>query len=392
MSALRDAIIKVCATMPVIEFAQGDDWIQVDPVEDRWRWRHHKSIDWNGWASGFFNDEGAALDESTIRIVPRAEADDWRSRPAFPCHQLTTQELETMRNRWIGVLPISEDAEQLAYVIEWDPAARCYTASGGGVISAGTTPEKAIAAHRSAVAMAVRNAPPRRAAHSEPAPVSTEQLTPMDIRAADANGRLVVDGNGYGTVYPTQIATETATNPHPSGCHTETPGLRNCDSDGHESCGTCSRRAERDDMVQEAMATIWRNGGIVISPDLDQCSCDFCTGKKKIEDNWCPRCGEEMLQLPKRWENLNVCDKCETDMRISDHLDTIQKLIDDCEDNELSRAAFDALTAIKNEITRDGSIKNQLPTISVPEPQSNIPAHTNHDKSAAFDHDPGDEE
>lgn len=49
------------------------------------------------------------------------------------------------------------------------------------------------------------------------------------------------------------------TNPHPSGCHTEAPGSRDCDSDGHESCYSCSRRTERDEQV-------WREGGIVVPP------------------------------------------------------------------------------------------------------------------------------
>lgn len=48
-------------------------------------------------------------------------------------------------------------------------------------------------------------------------------------------------------------------NPHPSGCHTEAPGSRDCYSDGHESCYSCSRRAERDEEV-------WREGGIVVPP------------------------------------------------------------------------------------------------------------------------------
>lgn len=48
-------------------------------------------------------------------------------------------------------------------------------------------------------------------------------------------------------------------NPHPSGCHTEAPGSRDCDSDGHESCFSCSRRSERNEQV-------WRGGGIVEPP------------------------------------------------------------------------------------------------------------------------------
>lgn len=44
------------------------------------------------------------------------------------------------------------------------------------------------------------------------------------------------------------------------------------------------------------------------------CTCDFCTGKKKHEDNWCFRCAEVRMQLPKWWENADVCDECERQM------------------------------------------------------------------------------
>lgn len=37
-----------------------------------------------------------------------------------------------------------------------------------------------------------------------------------------------------------------ASNEHPDGCHTEEPGTRDCESDGHYSCRTCSRRVEED--------------------------------------------------------------------------------------------------------------------------------------------------
>lgn len=45
------------------------------------------------------------------------------------------------------------------------------------------------------------------------------------------------------------------------------------------------------------------------------CACDFCTGKKKREDNWCPYCGEVQLELPKYWENLDVCNVCEEKLK-----------------------------------------------------------------------------
>jgi hypothetical protein len=42
-----------------------------------------------------------------------------------------------------------------------------------------------------------------------------------------------------------------------------------------------------------------------------QCTCDFCTGAKRREDNWCARCGDVQLASPKNWENLDVCEECE---------------------------------------------------------------------------------
>lgn len=41
------------------------------------------------------------------------------------------------------------------------------------------------------------------------------------------------------------------------------------------------------------------------------CGCDFCTGKKRWEDNWCSRCGKVQMTPPKWWENEDVCDACE---------------------------------------------------------------------------------
>lgn len=45
-----------------------------------------------------------------------------------------------------------------------------------------------------------------------------------------------------------------------------------------------------------------------------ECGCDFCTGKKKLADNWCPGCAEVILQPPRHWENLDVCDACEAEI------------------------------------------------------------------------------
>lgn len=41
------------------------------------------------------------------------------------------------------------------------------------------------------------------------------------------------------------------------------------------------------------------------------CACDFCTGKKDWNDNWCPWCGKVQMEPPKWWENMDMCDECE---------------------------------------------------------------------------------
>jgi hypothetical protein len=46
------------------------------------------------------------------------------------------------------------------------------------------------------------------------------------------------------------------------------------------------------------------------------CRCDFCTGKKRWDDNWCARCGEAQMTPPKWWENCDVCDACEAAIRL----------------------------------------------------------------------------
>lgn len=48
---------------------------------------------------------------------------------------------------------------------------------------------------------------------------------------------------------------------------------------------------------------------------VNGCSCEFCTGEKSFDDNWCARCGDVKLVLPKWWENEDVCDKCETEIK-----------------------------------------------------------------------------
>lgn len=49
----------------------------------------------------------------------------------------------------------------------------------------------------------------------------------------------------------------------------------------------------------------------VASRSWPACQCDFCTGKKRWADNWCPCCGKVVMALPKWWENLDVCEACE---------------------------------------------------------------------------------
>ena len=90
MSALDDALGRCLAEAPIVELAAGDDWIQIDPVSQRFRWRHHRAASWSGWTKYWRSDLDeihATADQSTVRIVPRVETDNWRSRPAFPCHK-----------------------------------------------------------------------------------------------------------------------------------------------------------------------------------------------------------------------------------------------------------------------------------------------------------------
>lgn len=45
------------------------------------------------------------------------------------------------------------------------------------------------------------------------------------------------------------------------------------------------------------------------------CDCEFCTGKKNWDDNWCPCCAEVMMTAPKWHEDLDVCDSCEKTLK-----------------------------------------------------------------------------
>jgi len=48
---------------------------------------------------------------------------------------------------------------------------------------------------------------------------------------------------------------------------------------------------------------------------VNGCDCDFCTGRKKHDDNWCACCGEVKLRDDQWWENMDVCDACDARLR-----------------------------------------------------------------------------
>lgn len=59
-----------------------------------------------------------------------------------------------------------------------------------------------------------------------------------------------------------------------------------------------------------------------------KCECDFCTGKKRWTDNWCPRCGEVQMLPPKSWEDMDVCDACDEHMRKENEADADDMIAD----------------------------------------------------------------
>lgn len=79
MSALQDAIDRVTSEVPIVEFACGNDWLQVDPLNKAFRWRPSQA-DWEKWFPLKAVGIAKYLKIRSIRVVPRAEADDWRSR------------------------------------------------------------------------------------------------------------------------------------------------------------------------------------------------------------------------------------------------------------------------------------------------------------------------
>lgn len=82
MSAFRDAYKTIADQCPVIEFFLDGDLMQYDPCARSIRWvLRHPDEQWGQWRSDttlrLIDEE---VDQSTVRIVPRAEADDWRRR------------------------------------------------------------------------------------------------------------------------------------------------------------------------------------------------------------------------------------------------------------------------------------------------------------------------
>jgi len=70
---------------------------------------------------------------------------------------------------------------------------------------------------------------------------------------------------------------------------------------------------------------------LALGPDepatpINGCHCDFCTLKKKYEDNWCTLCAEVKMVPPKWWENEDVCDKCESEFLIEEARAELQRL------------------------------------------------------------------
>ena len=87
MSALEDVVARVREDIPIIEFAYGPDWWQFDIPTNLMRWRMPLAPGWSRWnrAKRFIFEK--SFNESVIRLVPRGEADNWRLRPGFHCHE-----------------------------------------------------------------------------------------------------------------------------------------------------------------------------------------------------------------------------------------------------------------------------------------------------------------
>lgn len=47
------------------------------------------------------------------------------------------------------------------------------------------------------------------------------------------------------------------------------------------------------------------------TPRKVSCACDFCSGRKTWDDNWCPSCAKVKMTPPKWWEDMDLCDTCE---------------------------------------------------------------------------------
>ncbi len=100
----------------------------------------------------------------------------------------------------------------------------------------GTGESAALQAARSAVARLTESE--RR---SMAAMMLAEKIIEARTKLRELESRFVDIFNGHASdVAPS--------NEHPDGCHTADPiELRDCESDGHYSCRTCSRRVERED-------------------------------------------------------------------------------------------------------------------------------------------------
>lgn len=92
----------------------------------------------------------------------------------------------------------------------------------------------------------------------------------------------------------------------------------------------------------------------VLDGEPSGCQCDFCSGKKKLEDNWCSYCGNVQMQPPKHWENEDVCDACDEKLKCLSMLEKAGYLLTDTKTWVLpighmpTPEEFDALCLLKD--------------------------------------------
>lgn len=99
MSDIANAITEARSCIPFVEFARCEEWIQIDPMPSSWwphyryRRRHYRAHEWSQWQTCSYEQlielEYSAV-QSTVRLVSRDAADDWRARPGFACHSEVT--------------------------------------------------------------------------------------------------------------------------------------------------------------------------------------------------------------------------------------------------------------------------------------------------------------